>query len=33
MYTDREVSLLAKKNESFASFKTKQNGLKDQQGD
>ena len=33
MYTDREISLLAKKNESFASYKTKQNGFKDQQGD
>jgi hypothetical protein len=29
MYADREISLLAKKDESFASYKTKQNVLKD----
>ncbi len=29
MYADRKISLLAKKDESFASYKTKQNGLKD----
>ena len=29
MYAEREINLLAKKDESFASYKTKQNGLKD----
>ncbi|MCP4251934.1 MAG: hypothetical protein GY775_00765 [Candidatus Scalindua sp.] len=29
MYADKEISLLAIKDESFASYKTKQNGLKD----